>query len=296
MSNIEADALLERIVVWARADANVLALVMTGSRERGDGSVDEFSDFDLEIIAETPEALARDDAWLQSFGRVWVYLPTTIAPRRETRLAFYEGGYKVDFSLCGIERVQAMAGDGALDDLYERGYRVLVDKAGLTVGLPAPSRTFPAKQLPGQHEFSATVEEFWFEAAHIPRYLLRDDLWVAKFRDWTMKSLLLKMLEWHAVARRRQPVDVWHIGVHMKAWIDEETWNELHRVFSRFDTRASWRDLLATTTLFRRLAKEAASMLGLEYPASADASITGYLAGFASRIDGGGSNGDADGR
>jgi aminoglycoside 6-adenylyltransferase len=285
MSNIEADALLARIVAWARADANVLALVMTGSRARGDGSVDEFSDFDLEIIADMPDALIRDDAWMRGFGRVWVCLPTTIAPQRETRLVFYEGGCKVDFSLCGVERVQAMARDGALDDLYERGFRVLVDKAGLTVGLPVPGRTFPAKQFPSQHEFSATVEEFWFEAAHIPRYLLRDDLWVVKFRDWTMKSLLLKMLEWHAVARSRKPVDVWHIGVHMRAWVDEETWNELHGVFSRFDTLASWRDLLATTRLFRRLSTETASLLGLEYPADVDASITGYLAGFASRID-----------
>ena len=293
MTNIGEDELLARIVEWARADANVLALVMTGSRARGDGSVDEFSDFDLEIIAERPEALIRDDAWLRRFERVWVCLPTIKSPRYETRLVFYEGGYKVDFSLCGAERVGEMAEAGALDDLYERGYRVLLDKAGISERLPMSTGKFPTKQLPGQHEFAAAVEEFWFEAAHIPRYLLRDGLWVVKFRDWTMKSLLLKMIEWHAVARSQQPVDVWHIGVHMKAWVDEETWDELQAVFSRFDRQASWDGLLATTRLFRRLGTETASLSGLEYPANADASITGYLAGFASRIDAAGSNADA---
>ena len=52
-----------------------------------------------------------------------------------------------------------------------------------------------------------------------------------------MKTLLLRMLEWHALARSERPVDVWHIGVHMKAWVDERTWTELHAVFSRFDLR-----------------------------------------------------------
>jgi aminoglycoside 6-adenylyltransferase len=294
MTNIDTDALLARIVAWARADANVLALVLTGSRARGDGSVDEFSDFDLEIIAEMPEALIRDDAWLRGFGRVWVCLPTIKGPRHETRLIFYEGGYKVDFSLCGVERVREMADAGALDDLYQRGYRALVDKPGMTADLPASAGQSPVKPLPGQAEFSAAVEEFWFEAAHIPRYLLRDDLWVVKFRDWTMKSLLLKMLEWHAIARSQQPVDVWHIGVHMQSWVDAATWAELHAIFSRFDVQASWHDLLATTQLFRRLTTEAASLSGLTYPATADASISGYLAGFASRIDVASSSADAD--
>jgi aminoglycoside 6-adenylyltransferase len=258
--------------------------------------VDEFSDLDIEIIAETPEALIRDNAWLRGFGRVWVHLPTIIGPRHETRLVFYEGGYKVDFSLCGVVRVRAMAEAGALNDLYQRGYRVLVDKRGITADLPAPTGRFPMNPLPGQAEFSAAVEEFWFEAAHIPRYLLRDDLWVVKFRDWTMKSVLLKVLEWHTVARSEQPVDVWHIGVHMKAWVDEETWDQLHALFSRFGMQASWHDLLATTRLFRRLGTETASLTGLEYPANTDASISGYLAGFASRIDAASSNADADGR
>ena len=99
-----------------------------GSRARADGRVDEFSDFDLEIIADQPELLAGDDAWFRCFGRVWVHLPTTIRARHETRLVFYEGGMKVDLSLCGRERVRAMVEAKTLDGLYERGYRVLLDK------------------------------------------------------------------------------------------------------------------------------------------------------------------------
>lgn len=284
MISTDPDALLARIVAWAEGEPNVLAVIMTGSRARIGATPDEFSDHDIEIISRDPGMLSRDDGWWRAFGNVWIHLPLSKGQRHPTRLVFYDGGLKVDFSLCGVERVREMVEARALDALYERGYRVLVDKVGVTDGLPAATGAFPARRVPAQEEFAAVAEEFWFEAAHIPRYLLRDELWVVKFRDWTMKSLLLQMLEWHAIARNAQPVDVWHIGSHMKDWVDAATASELHTIFSRFDTQSSWQDLLATTKLFRRIGRETAALVGLTYPIAADESIAAYVAGFADRI------------
>jgi aminoglycoside 6-adenylyltransferase len=278
-----AGELLARIVEWAETNANVIALIMTGSRARGDSAfVDEFSDFDLEIIAENAAELADNDEWLRSFGPIMVCLPLSEGQAHPTRLVFYEGGLKVDFSLCTRERLMAMV--DRLNGLYQRGYRVLVDKEGVTAGLPAATGAAPSKRLPSQQVFSATVNEFWFEAAHIPRYLLRNEPWVVKIRDWTMKELLLRMLEWHAVALSGRPLDVWHIGTHMKDWVDSQTWQELQAVFSRFDRDDSWRGLLAMTALFRRLARETASATGLEYLATVDENVSGYLAGFENKL------------
>ena len=279
MSAERSSGLLERVIDWAQANPNVIALIMTGSRAHAHSeSVDEFSDFDLEIIAEDADQLAASDDWLRSFGQIWVSLSLSEGQPYPTRLVFYEGGAKVDFRLCTRERITAMLAANALDDLYERGYRVLLDKEGVTSGLPEASGSFPVAKLPTQQQFSAVVNEFWFEAAHIPRYLLRDELWVAKTRDWTMKQLLLRMLEWHAIARRDRPVDVWHIGTHMKDWADAKTWQELQAIYSHFDARDSWEGLIATITLFRRLANEAATAIGIEYPSGPDTSVSGYIA------------------
>lgn len=38
---------------------------------------------------------------------------------------------------------------------------------------------------------------------------------VVKFRDWTMKTDLLKMIEWHARATQGDQLDVWYIGTKM---------------------------------------------------------------------------------
>jgi aminoglycoside 6-adenylyltransferase len=256
----------------------VLAVVKTGSSSGSDGRRDEFSDLDVEIIAAEPEDFLADDDWFHAFGRVWVVLRFD-ERRFPTRLVVYEDGSKVDYTVASIERLTEM--HEGLDSLYERGYEVLLDKRGVTGGLPPATGAFPVRAKPSEPEFIFTVEEFWFEATHMPRYLSRGDLWVVKFRDWTMKRDLLRMLEWRAVAVAAAPVDVWHIGTRMHDWIDEATWRELHDIFGRFAAEDAWRALLATTRLFGRVSRDVADACGFRYPEEMDEQVQGYLTRYA---------------
>jgi aminoglycoside 6-adenylyltransferase len=190
---------------------------------------------------------------------------------------------KVDYTLATRDRVTDMARDG-LDDLYQRGYQVLLDKENMTDALPPPSGAFPKRTPPSPEEFHAVVTEFWFEAAHIPRYLLRDELWVVKFRDWTMKELLLRMLEWHALTRGAKPVDVWHIGSHNQEWLDEQTVRDLCHIFGEYNAPSSWRALLATTQLFRRLTIETAAALAIAGADDTATQVSAHIATFEDRI------------
>jgi aminoglycoside 6-adenylyltransferase len=185
---------LNEIIQWADGRPDIIALIMTGSRAQPNGVVDDLSDYDLEIFTSDPPSYTSSDEWMSDIASVWVYLPTTSNGRCETRLVVFDGGVKVDFSIL-VDSLEHMIRSQTLDELHERGYRVLIDKKGLASRLPAPSYTSPVRLLPSEAEFEAAVEEFWLEASHIPKYLQRDDRWVVKFRDWTMKELLLQMLE-----------------------------------------------------------------------------------------------------
>jgi aminoglycoside 6-adenylyltransferase len=99
-----------------------------------------------------------------------------------------------------------------------------------------------------------------------------------------MKEQLLNMLEWHARATSMAPPDVWHIGSHMRDWVDAETWGQLHETFERFNRLDSWRALLATIRLFRQLAQETAEACGLTYPQEIDHKITAYISDFEGTI------------
>ena len=268
---------LDEIIRWANSRPDISALIMTGSRAQPEGAVDDLSDYDLEIFTTNPSSCTSSDLWMSDIAGVWVYLATTRNGLCETRLVVFEGGAKVDFSIRPVDSLEDMVRCRKLDELYERGYRVLIDKKGLASQLPSSSYSPPHRPLPTKAEFEAAVDEFWFEASHIPKYLKRDDLWVVKFRDWTMKELLLQMLEWRAIAANR---DVKHIGVRMKDWIPADDWHRLNEAFGRFDAADSWRALLAMLSLFRDVALETANELGYRYPADRDASISGYIQGF----------------
>ena len=166
------------------------------------------------------------------------------------RLTVFDGGQKVDFAVAPLEVLAEQVERGRLSAIYVRGYRVLLDKDGVAARLPRPRGRVTAPPLPDETAFRAVVDEFWFEASEIPKYLARDEPWVVKFRDWTMKTLL-RMLEWHAVATRGADADVWHIGRHLRDWAAPEFVGRLGIVFGRFDRTDSWQALLATCDLFR---------------------------------------------
>lgn len=130
------DPFLGRVVAWAGQHPQVRALVLTGSRARDDGSVDEVSDYDLELFTTDRAALEESNAWLEEFGHVWVCLPTTRSEdgRYRTRLTVYENGLKADFSVAPVALLEDFVQRERLNDLYDRGYRVLVDKDGLREG------------------------------------------------------------------------------------------------------------------------------------------------------------------
>jgi aminoglycoside 6-adenylyltransferase len=263
---------------WARGESNVLALIETGATAGIGGRPDAFSDLDIEVVARDPHRLVSSDGWFEAFGDVWVVLRFDELSY-PTRLVVYDGGAKVDYTLAGVDRLAEM--QQQLDPLYERGYRVLLDKEALAQGLPQATGAFPQPPAPTQRQFDAVVGEFWFEATQLPRYLARDELWVVKFRDWTMKQDLLTMLEWHATAPASSPVDVRYLGMGIAEWVGGSTRRELSGIFGRFDRHDSWLALLATTNLFARVARETAEAHALAYPSRLEGNVQRYLASLA---------------
>lgn len=271
------DPFLARVVAWAEAQPDIRAVVMTGSRGRGDGSVDAASDYDLEVFSSDPSRYETDE-WMAELGEVWVYLPTTSDEHEGylMRLVVFAEAVKADFGFAPLSVLASTVAAETLPTLYERGYEVLVDKDGLAARLPEPARRARPRLVPTADAFRAAVEEFWFEASHLPKLLSRDELWVVKMRDWTMKLLLLQMIEWHALARDRNR-DVWHIGTRMQQWAAPGVWQRLPETFGGFTHDESLRALIAMMRLYRELAVDVARRLGYEYPAHADETVSAYV-------------------
>jgi aminoglycoside 6-adenylyltransferase len=144
---------------------------------------------------------------------------------------------------------------------YDRAYRVLIDKDGLSDRLSAGTTVAPR---PTVEEFRRCVH--WFTAAALmeAKAIVRDEPWMAKIRDAEVKETLLQMIEWDHRARYGWGFDTWHVGVHLRRWMDADVQTDLERCWAGFSLDDSRTALLACIELFDRLCRRTADALDFE--------------------------------
>jgi aminoglycoside 6-adenylyltransferase len=266
-----------QIIDWANEHDDIRAVLVVGSRAQRARPADDYADYDVVAYATNPRTYAGDQAWLARFGTLWVALLDWLGEDEPEWLALYDGGDKLDIAFFALDRLKRHLESGDPGDVLGRGYDILVDKDGLAARLPAPPDAMPPVDPPTSERFAAAINTFWHGAVYVAKQIKRDNLWTVKYRDWTMKQQLLAMVEWHARAVSGWGYDTWYEGKRITEWADAETLAALTRCFGHFDAADSWRALLATMDLFRRLATETAARLGYAYPAALDAHATGYV-------------------
>jgi aminoglycoside 6-adenylyltransferase len=269
----EMSIFVERVMTWASADPVVRSILVVGSLVRDDHPADEWSDLDMVIYTTDLDRFNTNLDWLDSIGEVWVWVRYGQGENPPEYLALFDGGIKLDFAFEPLTRLQSLIEEQRLPGYMRRGYEILLDKDGLAAKLPPPY-ILPAER-PSQAVFEETVRRFWYDVSQVAKRIRRRDLWVVKAQDSALKEHLLHLIEWHAQVVHNH--DTWHEGRFMAEWADPEIWKTLPDTFGGFDAASSWRALLATMDLFRRLALEIAPLLQYPYPTRLDDQITRWI-------------------
>jgi aminoglycoside 6-adenylyltransferase len=275
-------AVLDRLTRWAKQHAFVRALVLESSRANEQATLDAFSDYDVLLVVSDVRPFVDDDTWLGDFGPPLVtFRDTKQVEGFETyaRLVLYAAHTKIDYLIWPVSLVQQVVERKALPDVLDWGYRVLLDKDGLTTGLAAPTRTAYIPPRPTEREYYALVEEFWWETIYVAKNLWRDEVLHAKYNlDVVMRhELLLQMLEWRVEVDREWTWKPGIVGRGLKELLTPETWSELEATWVGAGVEVNWEALFAMTALFRRVALEVGSALGYTYPRELDQRVSAYL-------------------
>ena len=279
--NGEADV-LARVTGWAAGQPLVRAVVLESSRAVDGAALDAFSDYDVLLVVADVRPVAEDDGWLAGIGTPLVRFRDTFQIQGfETlaRLALYEDYTKLDYMVWPAALLRRVVETQRLPDLLDWGYRVLLDKDDLTVGLPAPTRRAHIPARPSEATYQALVEEFWWETTYVAKNLWRDDIPHARYNlDVVMKhDLLLRMLEWRIEIERDWSWKPGPVGKGLKRELPPALWSALEATFVGPDIEENWRALFATTALFRQTATEVGAALGYTYPNALDRRVTAYL-------------------
>jgi aminoglycoside 6-adenylyltransferase len=275
-------ALIAGMTGWAQSEPGVRALIIVGSLARQDHPADRWSDLDLVAYVLDPQHFLKDDRWLRAFGDVWAQA-IDHTPRADPELLiFYAGGLKVDILLVDFARLEgedlaAWIQHPDFLEVFSRGVRVLVDKTVSRGSLPALSPQSKA-HLPTQVELTELVNRFFLGAVRAARLIHRNDLWRAhEALDGEMKSSLLRMLEWHALAAHGPDYDVWYDGRFLSEWADPEALERLPACFGAYEQSSMLAAFDNTLQLFDDLGMQTCGRLGLEYPLAVSREIRLWL-------------------
>jgi aminoglycoside 6-adenylyltransferase len=259
---MDEKTMLQRFIDWAGARADVRAVIMTSTRTTPGAAVDVFSDYDI-ILVTTESRRYQPDDWLSDFGPLLVLYrdPIQLIHGEESfaRITQYENGLKIDFTIWTVELlrrfVAAAVQSGRLEPDYDLGYQVLLDKDGLTRGLPAPTYQAFIPARPDETTYYTVIEELLHEATYAAKYLWRDDLMAAKFiLDGQMKgSDLRKLLEWYMQIDHGWSVRAGAYGRGIKRKLPPEIWAELEHTYVGPGIEENWAALFAVVGYLRRV-------------------------------------------
>jgi aminoglycoside 6-adenylyltransferase len=227
------DNVIRELVRWAEQLSSIRAMLLTSTRAIPGASVDIFSDYDVVLVVEDIHPFFEDRSWLEDFGKVLVVYwdPIHRDPDYEiekvANVTQYAEGLKIDFTLWPVELMRKIVQAPALTAELDAGYRILMDKDGLTEGMKPPTYSAYIPVPPTDEAYQKWIEDFFSDAPYVAKCLLREELLPAKWcLDYDMKHVYLRpMLEWRVEVEHGWSIPVGSLGKGLKKRLPSEIWS-----------------------------------------------------------------------
>ena len=273
---------LDRLVAWGGSSEDVRAIVLTSTRARHDASADELSDYDVILAVRDPSTFLANDDWTSAYGRAlasWGDEHELYGSTATFRGVVYADGVKIDYTVWPGRLLEHVAEADTLPDDLDVGYRVLLDKDGVTRRWAPPTYRAHIPAKPARAEFDALIEEFWWDSTYVAKALWRGEVVFAKFvLEHDMKNVALRrMLEWRVELDHDWSLRPGAYGRGLERLLPGDIAAELARTYVGSEVDDNWEALFRTTALFRRVATEVGDAFGFPYARETDDGVTAQL-------------------
>lgn len=258
------DKTIEKLINFGQTIENIRAMLLTSSRANVNAKVDFLSDYDVEVYVKNIKVVVDNDDWVKSLGRIvtrWPLQPkSTFNKNWITRLFLFSDGTRIDFQITGKMKER-------LENI-DYGFTVLVDKDNILYNLPKPSNSRFNIKKPSKEEYETLVNDFWWHATYVPKYLYRDELPYAKsmMGQAVQDEFLRKIIEWHIGLKNDWAVSTGTCGRYFKKFLEKGIWKQYASTYSGVHLKDNWDSFYMAVDLFCNLAKNIGKQLGYEYP------------------------------
>lgn len=138
---------LKSIISWSENNENVRAVLLISSLVNPLAPVDEFSDLDIELIFENNTEYISDKNWTHHFGNPIAMIEedeNSFDGKHAMKMILYDDHVKVDFKLFSKDKFLQEVKLKELPEDWDIGYKVLIDKEGMTEEMQNLAFRFPS--------------------------------------------------------------------------------------------------------------------------------------------------------
>lgn len=277
---------LQAIETWAQQNPAVRALLLTSSLVNPLAPVDSFSDLDVELIFDNNEPYLESDTWLSVFGDPIAMIEegeACFSGKHGMKMVLYRDGIKVDFKLYSAANFVKEVAAPELPEDWDIGYRILLDKDGLTTAMKPPTHQVSIIKKPSADVFKQLLNDFWWDTTYVAKCLARDEIFYAKFMSENnlRTAYLVPLLEWYIASQHHWNITTNKHGRLFKQYLSEEEWEKLELTFSGSALIDNWKALFAMMDIVHEIGKELAARLNYAYPDKLEEDIRGYILGVS---------------
>ncbi|WP_185288902.1 AadS family aminoglycoside 6-adenylyltransferase [Chryseobacterium lactis] len=274
---------LKQIIHWAENNPDIRAVLLTSSLVNPYAPVDDFSDLDVELVFDKREAYEVNNDWLNLFGD-----PISMIEEDDRvfdgvhamKMVLYKDHVKVDFKLYQTSEFITEIKKEKLPDDWDVGYKILLDKDGLTRDLKPPTYQSVMIHQPSEKKFKQLLNDFWWDTTYVAKCLKRGDIFYAKFMSENIlrTDYLVPLIEWYIAADHDwNTITTNKHGRLFQKYLSDDLWNRIEVTFSGCDIDENWIAVLAYADLVHELGTALAEKLNFEYPHTLEKDIRNYL-------------------
>ncbi|MNU32151.1 Aminoglycoside 6-adenylyltransferase [compost metagenome] len=273
---------LKSIINWSENNEDVRAVLLTSSLVNPLAPVDEFSDLDIELIFENNTQYISDNNWTHHFGNPIAMIAEdeiSFDGKHAMKMILYDDHVKVDFKLFSKDKFLQEVKLKELPEDWDIGYKVLIDKEGITKKMQKPSFQVSIIKKPLKEEFQRILNDFWWDTTYVAKCLARDEIFYAKFMSEAniRTEYLIPLIEWYIASEHNWNITTNKYGRLFKKYLSSEMWLKTEQTFSGSNIKDNWTALFAMADLVSEIGTGLSQKLDYKYPFKLEKDIRKYL-------------------
>lgn len=278
----EREEKIKEIIHWSKNNNDIRVVLLTSSLANPLAPVDDLSDLDIEIAFENNTSYISDKSWINLFGNPIAMIEedeNCFDDKHAMKMILYEDGVKVDFKLYSKTKFVKETQQKELPEDWDIGYKVLIDKDGITQEMQKPTYQVSLIKKPSEVEFRQLLTDFWWDTTYVAKSLVRDEIFYAKFTSEKIIRVeyLIPLIEWYIASEHNWNITTNKYGRLFKKYLSREIWLKIEKTFSGSDLKDNWNALFAMTDLVSKIGKDLTENLNYEYPEKLEKDMRQYL-------------------